>query len=126
MPYYVHTYIQINKLTSPIFNCVTPVSVSLATLARQLIRFHIMKTYNWRANEASKTIRTIENWGYLFVYMCGLLYVILYFDSHIFVFCGLPFPISSPISWIHIVQENLIVYPFVLGCFSMPQGTLRS
>ncbi len=26
----------INKQTSPIFNCVTPVSVSLATLARQL------------------------------------------------------------------------------------------
>ncbi len=31
------TSIIINKQTSPIFNCVTPVSFSLATLARQLI-----------------------------------------------------------------------------------------
>ncbi len=40
---YVHTYIQINKLTSPIFDCVTPVSVSLATLARQLGLFSAME-----------------------------------------------------------------------------------
>ncbi len=33
---YVRPNIYINKQTSPIFNCVTPVSVSLATLARQL------------------------------------------------------------------------------------------
>ncbi len=35
---YKMTYIHpnINKQTSPIFDCVTPVSVSLATLARQL------------------------------------------------------------------------------------------
>ncbi len=32
---YVRPYIKINK-PSPIFDCVTPVSVSLATLARQL------------------------------------------------------------------------------------------
>ncbi len=32
----IRTSIYINKQTSPIFNCVTPVSVSLATLARQL------------------------------------------------------------------------------------------
>ncbi len=32
---YVRPNIYINKQTSPIFNCVTPVSVSLATLARQ-------------------------------------------------------------------------------------------
>ncbi len=35
MPY-VRPNIYINKQTSPIFNCVTPVSVSLATLARQI------------------------------------------------------------------------------------------
>ena len=33
---YIRPNIYINKQTSPIFNCVTPVSVSLATLARQL------------------------------------------------------------------------------------------
>ncbi len=33
---YIRPNISINKQTSPIFNCVTPVSVSLATLARQL------------------------------------------------------------------------------------------
>ncbi len=33
----IRTSIYINKQTSPIFNCVTPVSVSLATLARQLV-----------------------------------------------------------------------------------------
>ncbi len=32
---YVRPNIYINKLTSPIFNCVTPESVSLASLARQ-------------------------------------------------------------------------------------------
>ncbi len=32
----IRTSKYINKQTSPIFNCVTPVSVSLATLARQL------------------------------------------------------------------------------------------
>ncbi len=32
---YVRPNIHINKQTSPIFNCVTSVSVSLATLARQ-------------------------------------------------------------------------------------------
>ncbi len=31
----IRTSIYINKQTSSIFNCVTPVSVSLATLARQ-------------------------------------------------------------------------------------------
>ncbi len=36
MPY-VRPNIYINKQTSPIFNCVTPVSVSLTTLARQLV-----------------------------------------------------------------------------------------
>ncbi len=35
MPY-VRPNIYINKQTSSIFNCVTPVSVSLATFARQL------------------------------------------------------------------------------------------
>ncbi len=34
---YVRPNIYINKQISPIFNCVTPESVSLATLARQLI-----------------------------------------------------------------------------------------
>ncbi len=33
---YIRPYIYLNKQTSPIFDCVTPVSVSLATLARQL------------------------------------------------------------------------------------------
>ncbi len=33
---YIRPNIYINKQTSPIFNCVTPVSVLLATLARQL------------------------------------------------------------------------------------------
>ncbi len=33
---YIRPNIYTNKQTSPIFNCVTPVSVSLATLARQL------------------------------------------------------------------------------------------
>ncbi len=33
---YIRPNIYINKQTSPIFDCVTPVSVSLATLARQL------------------------------------------------------------------------------------------
>ncbi len=37
MPY-VRPNIYINKQTSPIFNCVTPVSVSRATLAGQLIK----------------------------------------------------------------------------------------
>ncbi len=32
---YIRPNIYINKQTSPIFDCVTPVSVSLATLARQ-------------------------------------------------------------------------------------------
>ncbi len=32
----IRTSIHTDKQTSPIFNCVTPVSVSLATLARQL------------------------------------------------------------------------------------------
>ncbi len=38
MPY-VRPNIYINKQTSPIFNYVTPVSVSLATLARQLCMY---------------------------------------------------------------------------------------
>ncbi len=33
----IHTSKYINKQTSPIFNCITPVSVSLAPLARQLL-----------------------------------------------------------------------------------------
>ncbi len=33
----VQNDIRTSKQTSPIFNCVTPVSVSLATLARQLV-----------------------------------------------------------------------------------------
>ncbi len=33
---YIRPNIYINKQTSPIFDCVTPVSVSLATLARQI------------------------------------------------------------------------------------------
>ncbi len=37
---YVHTYI--NKQTSLIFNCVTPESVSLASLTRQIIIIIIM------------------------------------------------------------------------------------
>ncbi len=32
----IRTSIHTDKQTSPIFNCVTPVSVSLATLARQI------------------------------------------------------------------------------------------
>ncbi len=36
MTYVRPNIIYTNKQTSPIFNCVTPVSVSLATLARQL------------------------------------------------------------------------------------------
>ncbi len=35
---YIRPNIYINKQTSPIFDCVTPVSVSLATLARQLMK----------------------------------------------------------------------------------------
>ncbi len=42
MPY-VRPNIYINKQTSPIFNCVTPVSVSLATFARQLEFHHVLK-----------------------------------------------------------------------------------
>ncbi len=42
----VRPNIYTNKQTSPIFNCVTPISVSLATLDRQL---------RW----------TIENWVYV-------------------------------------------------------------
>ncbi len=33
----IRTSIHTDKQTSPIFNCVTPVSVSLATLARQQV-----------------------------------------------------------------------------------------
>ncbi len=36
---YIRSNIYINKQTSPIFDCVTPVSVSLATLARQLCMY---------------------------------------------------------------------------------------
>ncbi len=39
------THIYINKLISLIFNCVTPVSVSLATLARQLELFNLFTPY---------------------------------------------------------------------------------
>ncbi len=38
--------------------------------------------------------KTIENRGYLFVYVCGRTYVILYSDPHVFVFVScLPLPI---------------------------------
>ncbi len=54
----------INKQTSPIFNCFTPVSNSLATLARQLgVDNAKLEVYNaksgtryWRASGASETL----------------------------------------------------------------------
>ncbi len=42
---YVRPHIYINKLISPIFNCVTPVSVSLATLAKYIYILTHMHTY---------------------------------------------------------------------------------
>ncbi len=47
MPY-VRPNIYINKQTSPIFNCVTPVSVSLATLARQLNTYSSIISYYYQ------------------------------------------------------------------------------
>ncbi len=41
----IRTSIYTDKQTSPIFNCVTPVSVSLATLARQLTSGTIEKSH---------------------------------------------------------------------------------
>ncbi len=43
----IHTSKHINKQTSPIFNCVTPVSVSLATLARQLLLCNVRLNSLW-------------------------------------------------------------------------------
>ncbi len=45
---YIRPNIYINKQTSPIFNCVTPVSVSLAKLARQL---HVLGKWAWEVGE---------------------------------------------------------------------------
>ncbi len=43
---YIRPYIYLNKQTSPIFDCIAPVSVSLATLARQLMTENFSKHNN--------------------------------------------------------------------------------
>ncbi len=64
---YIRPNIYINKQTSPIFNCVTPVSVSLATLARQLVMcfsttIHSSTSdvlqHKWRASHCAQVIHT--------------------------------------------------------------------
>ncbi len=51
------------KQTSPIFNCVTPVSVSLATLARQLSHFSfwVHKVFIQRTNQYFNRISLLWN-----------------------------------------------------------------
>ncbi len=70
------------------------------------------------------TIRgdTIENRGYLFVYIyvCGHMYVILYFDPRVFMFASWSTPSHTSTKHFRfsdpcIIQRNLIVYTFVLG-----------
>ncbi len=54
---YVRPNIYTNKQTSPIFNCVTPVSVSLATLARQLfMKYRDIAFYRDNASIVSPVI----------------------------------------------------------------------
>ncbi len=56
MPY-VRPNIYINKQTSPIFNCVTPVSVSLATLAHQLLHNSLLAKATYINRCKTKTIK---------------------------------------------------------------------
>ncbi len=50
---YIRPYIYLNKQTSPIFDCVTPVSVSLATLARQIVTRKCSCSIGWASERSS-------------------------------------------------------------------------
>ena len=51
---------------------------------------------NWRAREASETLSEVAQLKIgdvcLFLYMCGRMHVILYFDPHVFVFASWSIP----------------------------------
>ncbi len=74
---YIRPYIYLNKQTSPIFDCVTPVSVSLATLARQI------KTNTFTMNYTLPTYDQINNNKHIFIYKFLFLECITHTQTYI-------------------------------------------
>ncbi len=97
------------------FSKLNKVELTLPGLAQEITIHQFRESAVLKLNLASErdAIRgnTIENRGYLFVYICvcGHMYVILYFDPRIFVFASWSTPSHTSTKHILLVQRSCII-----------------